>query len=216
MTPQQIKAYFVLVLSIMLWAWNEAHAQSAPERASIDQVTISGSGCNDTTAAVSLSPDFKDVSVLFDNYRVEIGQGSENPSLMKASKNCTISMNIYAPPRWQFAFVAVDYRGFAAVPASAWAFHRFTFVTANQRISSMREASIKGPSNGDYNVHFEQSPHRLTWSTCGKDVHNIQLLSQLSVQYFPRSTDRSIAQINLDSADTSTQQDLTMVWRPCP
>lgn len=205
---------FFSILSIVL-ASLFAEAQTTPEGAVITSVQLQGTGCEETTATVSLSPDSKDLSVLFDNYSVEIGQGSSNPSLLTAQKNCRIFIDMNLPRDWQFAFKAVDYRGFVAVPASAWAFHRFTYVAPNQLISSMREASLQGPQNKDYTVHVEQKTERLTWSPCGQNSQRIQLLSQLAVQYFPRSTDRSLAQISLDSADASFRQNFSVEWRKC-
>ncbi len=213
MKPSQ-SILFISVLTIIL-ASILAEAQSTPDEAIISDVQLQGSGCEETTAAVSLSPDAKDLSILFDNYSVEIGEGSANPSLLIAKKNCQIFMDMNLPRDWQFAFKAVDYRGFMAIPASAWAFHRFTYVAPNQLISSMREASFQGEQNTDYTVHFEQSDAKLTWSPCGQSSQKIQLLSQLAVQYFPRSTDRSLAQISLDSADTSIRQHFSVEWRKC-
>ena len=213
MKPSQ-SILFISVLTIIL-ASILAEAQSSPDEAIISAVQLQGSGCEETTATVSLSPDAKDLSILFDNYSVEIGEGSANPTLLQAKKNCQVFMDMNLPRDWQFAFKAVDYRGFMAIPSSAWAFHRFTYVAPNQLISSMREASFQGEQNTDYTVHIEQSDAKLTWSTCGQTSQKIQLLSQLAVQYFPRSTDRSIAQISLDSADTSIRQHFSVELRKC-
>ncbi len=209
------KILFIISILSLIFASLHAEAQTTPEGAQVLAVQVEGTGCDQTTAAISLSPDARDLSVLFDNYTVEIGQGSQNPSLLKAQKNCRIFIDMNIPMGWQFAFRAVDYRGFAAVPSSAWAFHRFSYIAPNQLISSLREASITGPQNKDYAVHFEQKPSRLTWSPCGQPQQKIQLLSQLGVQYFPRSSDRSLAQISLDSADASFRQNFSIEWRRC-
>lgn len=212
-----MKSKFFLAISVLsvILASLFAEADTVPEEASILAVAVQGSGCEQTTAALSLSPDAKDLSVLFDNYSVEIGNGSANPSLTTAKKNCTIQIDMNIPLGWQFAFRAVDYRGFMAIPASAWAFHRFTYVAPNQLISSLREASLNGPVNKDYAVHFEQRKERMTWSPCGQSQQRLQLISQLGVQFFPRSTDRSLAQISLDSADASFRQNFAIEWRKC-
>lgn len=214
-TTMKSKLFLAVSVLSIVFASLLAEAQTVPENAAVLGVEVQGSGCDQTTAAISLSPDAKDLSILFDNYSVEIGQGSANPSLLTAQKNCKIFIDMNIPLGWQFAFRAVDYRGFMAVPASAWAFHRFTYVAPNQLISSLREASFTGPQNKDYAVHVEQRKERLTWSPCGQSQQKLQLLSQLSVQYFPRSTDRSLAQISLDSADSSFRQNFSIEWRKC-
>ncbi len=208
------KTLFFSVFTIALASiW--AEAQTVADPIAITSVRLEGTGCEETTAAVSISPDAKDLSVLFDNYTVDIGEGSSNPTLLRAQKNCHIFIDLHTPKDVQFAFKAVDYRGFVTLPASAWAFHRFTYVSPNQQIVSMREASIQGASNQDYTVHVEQRPERMTWSPCGVENQKIQLVSQLGVQFFPRSTDRSIAQISLDSADASFRQNFSIEWRKC-
>lgn len=209
------KLIFILSSLSIIFAYLQAEAQTTPEGAQVVAVQVQGSGCDQTTAAITLSPDAKDLSVLFDNYSVEIGQGSAEPARTSAQKNCKIFVDMNIPMGWQFAFRAVDYRGFMALPSSAWAFHRFTYIAPNQLISSLREATLNGPQNKDYAVHVEQRKERLVWSPCGQSQQKIQLLSQLGVQFFPRSTDRSLAQISLDSADASFRQNFSIEWRQC-
>ncbi|MFZ4403776.1 MAG: DUF4360 domain-containing protein [Pseudobdellovibrionaceae bacterium] len=191
-----------------------AGAQTTPPNAAISTVDVVGNGCSAANTSITLSPDFKDLSVLFDNYSVEIGQGS-NITQTQLQKNCQIRLRISIPANWSFAFKAIDYRGFAALPASSWGFHRFTYINSLQQVSSMREATIKGPFNQDYQVHIEQKPERMVWTPCGLKEHPITLYSQLGVSFLPRSTDRSLAQLALDSADLSVKQSFSMVWRQC-
>lgn len=205
-----MKSYFIMLfLSAIAWG------QSAPERAEIRSVKIQGSGCEESTASASFSPDLKDLSVLFDNYSVEIGKGSPNPNAMTQQKNCFVDIHVFVPAGWQYAFKSIDYRGFVTLPASAWGFHRFSSMSANSIVPSLKEVTHKGPLNNDYTFHVETRPERRVWSPCISGAHQIRLLSQLGVSFYPKSSDRSFSSLNLDSQDLSLRQSLGVEWRRC-
>lgn len=178
-------------------------------------VRLSGSGCSGATSSATITPDGQVLSLLFDNYGIEIGQGSANPQASSLQKDCRVLIDVDVPAGVQYALKETDYRGFAAIPASATAMHRFTQVIPNQPIASMREATINGPSNGDYFVAVVQKPGRMIYSTCNQRSQTIELLSQLSVSYLRNTADRTMAMINLDSIDTGVQTSFKLDWRPC-
>ena len=192
-----------------------ALAQEVPNGAAITDVRLSGTGCDSATASVILSPDATDMSLFFDNYVVEIGQGSQNPTLLKLQKDCVVQIQMQVPDGWQMAFKGVDYRGFVAMSGQGTAFQRFSILQEGAPIVSMREASLAGPANQDYHVRSEVKPERVTWSPCLSGLTNVQLMSQIGVSLNPRSSDRSLTQIALDSADTSFKQSLSVGWRRC-
>lgn len=178
-------------------------------------VRLSGSGCNGASSSAVVTPDGQTLSVLFDNYVVDIGNGSSNPQANKLQKDCRVLIDVDVAAGVQYALNQTDYRGFAAMPASAWGLHRFTQVVPNQPVVSMREATIKGPTSGDYAVSVKQKPGRLIYSACNSKSQTIELLSQLFVNYYPNTSDRSIAMINLDSVDTGLSSSFKLSWRPC-
>ncbi len=190
-------------------------AQTGPEGARITDVQVRGSGCDMAETAVVLSPDLKDLSLFFDRYVVEIGQGSENPNLLKLTKDCQIQVQMQIPDGWQMAFKGADYRGFVSLSAQGTAFHRFSILQEGAPIVSMKEAFLKGEMNEDYYVRSEVRPERITWSPCLNGLTTINLMSQLGVSLNPRSSDRSLTQIVLDSSDTSFKQTLSVGWKRC-
>lgn len=202
---------FTLLFILSSIAWG----QSAPQSAEIRSVMIHGSGCEESTASASFSPDLKDLSILFDNYSVEIGNGSQNPKAMTSHKNCYVKIDLYVPAGWQYAFKSIDYRGFVTLPGSAWGFHRFSSMAGNSIVPSLKEVTHKGPLNNDYTFHVETRPERRVWSNCLSGNHQMMLLSQLGVSFYPKLTDRSYATINLDSQDLSLRQNLGVEWRRC-
>lgn len=178
-------------------------------------VRLSGSGCSQAASSAAITPNGEVLSLLFDNYGIEIGQGSQNPGVDSLTKNCRVLIDVDVPAGVQYALKQTDYRGFAALPASAVAMHRFTQIVPNQPVASMREATITGPSSGDYQVSVIQKPGRLIYSSCNGGTQTIELMSQLSVTYLRGTTDRNIAMINLDSLDTGVETTFKLDWKNC-
>ncbi len=188
-----------------------AQAQSVTIRG----VRMTGTGCSESTAWATTTSDGKTLSVLFDNFKVDIGNGSENPQSTSLRKSCRVLIDVDVPQGYQYGLEQTDYRGFAALPVSAYGLHRFTQIIPGQPIVSAREAQLKGPIADDYAVSVRQKPGRIVFSPCNQRVQTIQLLSELQVAYFPNTKDRSIAQINLDSVDTGVNSTFVMSWRRC-
>ena len=201
----------LLTITALLLVTTEVFAQSVVIRG----VRLSGSGCLNSSANASITPDGQLLSLLFDNYSAEIGIGSQNPNMTQIKKDCRVLIDIDVPFGMQYAIEGTEYRGFAALPASAYGFHRFTQVIANQMPPSMREAQLKGPVSGNYEVKVAQKPGRSPFSTCNKPQQTIELISELMVSYLPNSRDRAMAMINLDSIDTGINSRFKLSWRPC-
>lgn len=193
-----------------------AFSREAPEDVRIIDVRLRGSGCHLQSSNVLLSPDSRDLSIFFDQYSAEIGEGSENPNSLKAIKECHIQVQLAVPHGWQMAFRGVDYRGFVSLESQGTAFHRFSILQQGAPIVSMREAFLQGPLNTDYYVRHEVRPERITWSPCFRSGQaHVNLISQLGVSLNPRHSSRDFTQIVLDSADTSFKQNLSISWRQC-
>lgn len=192
-------------------------AQIAPAGAHILNVLHSGSGCDFEQVTVSLSPDARDLSVLFSNYTAEIGLQSTEPHLLQKIKDCLIDVQLSIPTGWQMAFHAVDYRGFALLPQyGVSAFHRLVIQQDGAAAVSMQEAQLTGPLNDDYFKRVTVRPERVTWSPCLHTQTRIRLGSQLGIRLNPRApVSVDLAMIGLDSADTSFQQTLSVLWRKC-
>lgn len=201
----------MLIIASALTLSTLAEAQSVAIRG----VRMVGNGCETTSADAASTADGKTLSILFDNYKVEIGNGSENPQSTSLKKSCRVLIDVDVPQGYQFGLSQTDYRGFAALPASAYGMHRFTQILPNQPIVSAREAQLTGPVADDYTVTVKQKPGRFVYSPCNIRTQTIELLSELSVAYLPNKSDRSIAQINLDSVDTGVNSSFTLSWRSC-
>jgi len=200
-----------VTLTVLLLATTELFAQSVLIRG----VRLAGSGCSESTASANVTPDGQLMSLLFDNYAAEIGIGSQNPNITSIKKNCRVLIDVDVSFGYQYAIERTEYRGFAALPASAYGYHRFTQIIANQMLPSLREAQLRGPISGNYEVVVTQKPGRSPYSTCNKPQQTIELMSELSLAYLPNSRDRQMALINLDSIDTGINSRFKLSWRAC-
>lgn len=199
-----------IALAAMVLVSSEVFAQI-----SIRGVTLEGTGCGPATAQAIITPDGQTLSVLFDNYSAEIGQGSVNPQLRVNKRDCKIHIDVSVPFGTQYSIQQMNYRGFAALPASAFGYHRFTQILTGQSVPSLREAQLKGPTANNYEVIVNQKPGRAPWSQCNNSMQRIDLLSELMVSYLPNSRDTAMAQISLDSADMATSSQFKLIWRSC-
>lgn len=200
----------LLTLAALLLVSSELFAQTPTIRG----VRLTGSGCSESDASANVTPDGTFLSVLFDNFKAEIGTGSANPQAAALKKQCTVLIDMDVPFGYQYALETTEFRGFAALPASAYGYHRFTQLVPNG-VPNMRETQLRGPIGDNYESIVRQKPGRSPWSVCNSPQQTVQILAELSVAYLPNTRDRSMAQINLDSVDTGVQSRFKMTWRPC-
>lgn len=178
-------------------------------------VRLTGTGCNSTSASAAMTSDGQILSVLFDNYIAEIGQGSSNPTSVSVKKNCMLYIDVDVPMGYQYAISQTEYRGFSSLPASAYGLHRFTQIIPHQLIPSLREAQLRGPIDQNYSVTVAQKPGREIYSTCNNVQQTIQLFSELQIAYLPNTSNRDLAMINLDSVDTGVNSRFKLIWKKC-
>jgi hypothetical protein len=200
---------------LVFLALTTASTLSFAQSVTVLGVRLSGSGCGPASASAVTTADGKTLSVIFDNYSVEIGNGSSNPQSRSLQKDCRVMIDVDVPAGYQYALEQTDYRGFVALPASAYGMHRFVQNVPSQPIVSMREAQLKGPLNQNYTVSVKQKPGRYVYSACNSKIQTIDLMSSLMVAYLPNTSDRSIAQINLDTIDTNVASSFQLSWRRC-
>lgn len=206
--------FIVLQLLFQPFFMATTWAQEAPQGASIMNVTLSGSGCNNATAGVSISADAKDLSILFDEFFLNADGTNVNPKNLRSEIQCTVNMDMHIPPGWQMALVGVDYRGFAAVPATAMGYQRFLYQAPGMQIISMREATFNGEYNNNYTFQAQQKPSRLSYTPCGLSDFRFSMTAVLGVAYQRRGF-YPAATMSVDSQDLSVKQTFQVAWLRC-
>src|SRR5262245_38876143 len=89
-------------------------SQAYADDIQLGDLSYAGTGCPIGSASISVSPDQKSISVLFDQYVVEAGGAKAFDR-----KNCNLALPVHVPQGYSIAVVGIDYRGFTLLPAAA-------------------------------------------------------------------------------------------------
>ncbi len=178
----------------------------------IDQPTsISGNGCNPSTARATLSPNGGAISLLFDAFVAEAG-GSKPPT---DRKTCILDIPVRVAPGYQAAVSAVDYRGFVNLPARGYAQFGTLFnlsgyspVRIDRRMAAQ---STRMDSTYNFHTQLKSTDVDTRWSGCGANT-SLRINTSLIVVANAQS---ETALGGVDSADFSSGIDLQILVRPC-
>ena len=177
------------IAAILLLTMSTPSAFAADEKPSLGEPTLGGSGCKKGTVSWVLSPDDHTLSILFDDYRVEAGNGTRVDV-----KECTISIPIQVPSGHFLTVFQVDYRGFNSLPKGAASdFDADYEFQGGPDPKGRKTKPTKGPVIGDF---IETTRDRVRSFCGGANILNIH--TTLKVQTNAQQ-DQAISQI--DSKD---------------
>jgi hypothetical protein len=197
------------IIGIMgLLGVSQLWGQDAPQGVTIQNVSVLGSGCSPESVASVLSPDAKEVSLLFDNFSAEATAGS-GPLVGK--KFCQLALQISIPPGWQMGLTSADYRGFVSIDPGALAQHEVLYSFNKSFSGNFRSRVLNGPLNQDYSFRNEIAPNLINWSDC--HTRNVEL--NIRVSLVAQGNSAGGAMITLDTVDGAIQQSFQVAWRTC-
>jgi hypothetical protein len=165
-----------------------------------------GTGCPAGTASVSLSPDNKAISFLFDQYVVEAGGAKAFNR-----KNCNIAIPVHVPQGLSVSVIAIDYRGFVGLPAGARAQLGVDYFLANNSRGVRSTKTFVGASSQDYLTSDRLGMQAIVWSGCGADT----ILRANTTMLVQSNARREQAMATVDSADISAGIVYQLQWRSC-
>lgn len=166
-----------------------------------------GSGCPAGSASVTLSPDQKSLSILFDSYQMEAG-GVTGKRVDR--KSCNIAIPVHVPQGWSVSVFQVDYRGFNSLPQGATSqFNVEYFFAGGQGPRYARR--FMGSLNQDFLISNSLEATALVWSPCGADV-NLRTNSSMMVMTNSRNEQ---ALSSVDSVDLNAGIIYQFQWRRC-
>lgn len=196
----------------ILWG-TSSHAQNEPT-VTMGVPFYQGSGCPEGTAAITLSPDSKVLSVLFDAFMIEIGGefGVERDVL-----ECDLSVPLHIPAGYQVSLVKVDYRGFAFIPrlGKMRVRSRYSFYypgTGRRTRPFTRQRTRLGPIDEEFIVSVRMN-ERLLWSACGEDM-DMNLNAQLEGQT-NRWNEEGLLTLDSLDATVDSKTEYYLNWRKC-
>jgi len=194
----------MLLASIALIATvSLAHAQ---DDIALGDPAYGGSGCPGGSVATTLSPDQKALSILFDSYIVEAGGGTGKSF---DRKSCNVAIPVHIPQGRSVSILAVDYRGFNALPQGANSQFNVEYFFAGSRGPTFRK-TFRGPIDADYTISNELVADALVWSACGADVN---LRTNSSIRVTTRNNREAMATV--DTEDVQAAIIYQLQWRSC-
>ena len=195
----------ILAIAALLIAGSFASVSYADDIA-LGEPGYGGTGCPDGSASVTLSPDAKSLSILFDEYFVEAG-GQTNKSLDR--KSCNIAIPVHVPQGLSISILTIDYRGYNNIPAGAKTTFGVEYFFAGAKGPTFTK-SFNGALDDDYLITNKLQASALVWSACGADV-NLRTNSSIRVQ----TKQNKEALATVDSEDVSAAIVYALQWKQC-
>lgn len=182
---------------------SQANAQAAG--ISLGVPGYGGTGCPASSASVTLSPDQTALSILFDNYVVEAGNGRTIDR-----KSCNIAIPVHVPQGYAISVFQVDYRGFNSLPVGARSTFNVEYFFAGSR-GVRQSKSFYGFANGLYELTDNLTAESVVWSACGADT-NLRVNTSMLVQ---TNRMQQQAMSTVDSADVTAGLVYHVSWKRC-
>ena len=171
----------------------------------LGQAGYGGNGCPAGSASVTLSPDAKSLTLIFDQYMAEAGRQRTIDR-----KSCNIAIPVHVPQGMSVSIIKVDYRGYVTAPRSASAKFSTEYFFAGARGSTFVK-DLVGPFESNYTLNSTLGLDSIVWSACGADVNlrvNTSMMAKTN-----RMMDDVLATV--DSADFKAGLVYHMQWRRC-
>lgn len=177
----------------------------------LGEPSYGGTGCPQGTVGITLSPDAKVLSLIFDQYMAEAGK-SVGKTLDR--KTCNLSVPIHVPQGMSVSVLKVDYRGYTYVPKNAEAkFNVEYFLKSFNSSTTGPKASrtFKGYVDSDYLISNQLGLSAVVWSACGEDI-NLRVNSSMTAKTNAKKED---VLATVDSTDIAAGIIYQLQWRKC-
>lgn len=172
----------------------------------LGEPSYGGTGCPAGSASVSLSPDSKSLSLLFDQYVVEAGDGRAI-----GRKNCNIAIPVRVPSGYSVSVFAIDYRGFVGLPSGSRATLNVDYFLAGQGRGVRSSKSFTGPRSTDYLTTDRLGMEAVVWTGCGANT----ILRANTSMMVQNNNRREMAMATVDSADVNAGLIYHLQWKRC-
>lgn len=193
---------------MMLLAVTVASTSFAQDDIQLGIPGYGGNGCPSGSASVTLSPDNKSLSIIFDEFITEAGPGV-GKTLDR--KSCNIAIPVHIPQGFSVSVIGVDYRGFVSLPSRrSFAQLKAEYFLAGSRGPIYRKR-FRGSQDTDYLFSNDITAQAVVWSACGADV-NLRVNASMLLKNGDRYDD---ALATVDSADVSSGIIYQLQWKRC-
>ena len=153
-----------------------------------------GNGCMPGTSSVTLSPDLKYISLIFDSYTLEAGKSS---GISVEHKTCDFLIPIHIPSGYKLTIVEVDYRGYVYLPGPKTTAKLSAKYFLADAMGPPFVKDWQGPLDSNYIFENQLTIANRVHSRCGGD-ENMRVKTQVSLKNPKKIED---ALVTIDSAD---------------
>jgi hypothetical protein len=174
----------------------------------ITGVSYAGSGCNAGTVASVLSSDLSTLTLLYDSFVAQAGEGL-NPAAYR--KNCQLNVGLKYPQGWQYSVFKVDYRGYAYLQKGDKGVCKATYYFSGFSNQISSTLTLNGPYDDNYLKTDQFGIETTVWSPCGQEGF-------LNVNSEVRLTpidNKKTALLTVDSTDLKFSQVHYLQWQKC-
>lgn len=190
-----------------------AFAQSVPNSVTISNVIWGGNGCTQTNAAVQITPDKKQFTLLFDDYIAEKDSG-----VVQNRKICNVQAILNVPSGWSYSLVAVEYAGYyyleRGVNATQISTYRFVDPANPFSSSATFQSTFRGPKDDSYFFTDKIGVVGNVWSPC-----SVKRPLQISTELRISGPKPAYGIITLDqmtgAVNTQYHQTYYLNWKKC-
>lgn len=173
----------------------------------LGQPEYGGTGCPANSASVTVAPDAKSLSILFDQFVVQAG-GNTGRNLDR--KTCNLAVPVHIPQGYSVSVFQIDYRGFNSLPYGAYSRFNVEYFFAGTQGPSYQKR-FDGELEEQYLLRNMLAASAVSWSACGESV-----ILRANTGMMVRSNnanDEALATV--DSADVSSGLVFNLQWRRC-
>ena len=197
-----------LLKTILSSALVAASATALADDISLGIPAYGGNGCPAGSASVALTPDGKQLSIIFDQFITEAGPAS-GKTLDR--KSCNIGIPVHVPQGLSVSIIAIDYRGFVSLPNTQSTARLQAEYFFNNMIGPRFIRDFRGVQDTDYIFNNTLGMQAAVWSPCGTDV-NLRVNASMMLK---NSSYYQDAMATVDSADISAGIIYQLQWRSC-
>lgn len=174
--------------------------------ASVEVVTVNGSGCPEGSVDVGRARDGS-ISLRYEEFLARTGEGA---SVLDFRKNCALSLQVDGPDGYSFAVRGVDHQGVAYLQDGVTGLLRTNYYIQGSTEDSTQEETFEGPYASLVSATENLSTDELVWTPCGEE-RNININIELRVSAVG-SDDLNLVALQSSTAPGSAMQ---LAWRRC-
>lgn len=190
----------IICLLMVFLSFTNAHASESP--ITIQNITAHGDACPEGSTSITLAPDQKSFTVLFDQALVESSIHSRFQH-----RTCSLTIVSHVPAGWLFNLHSDDSRGFYQVEKGSSAFQRTSYyqLTPEKRwiLVNRTQSNFRPTTSDNFLIHNQTKTLQSSRVRCKDHLETVTVQIQIGAMSLTRKP--TSAQIALDSFDGTVE-----------